>query len=190
MKMTPHMQGNYSWYSFTKGDAIVPREPWHQYVDIFTQFEKFKESGHLSEKLGVIQYAGEIDVFTELLEPKHRLNLDGQVLHFPKLWDLGMEKVEEGEINFTLSPLEEDLYLLAGYWMKKKPEPVWESGVNYKEKIKEFKTKLAGNEEAFEVLNTHFGDIKTVLPRLRVKLDKLQARPRKRRLKTVTFKQS
>ena len=70
MKMIPHMQGNYSWYSFKQGEAIVPREPWHQYVDIkeaediFRQFDKLKEAGHLSEKLGVIQDAGEIDAFT------------------------------------------------------------------------------------------------------------------------------
>ena len=149
MKMIPHMQGNYSWYSFKQGETIVPREPWHQYVDIkeaediFRQFDKLKEAGHLSEKLGVIQDAGEIDAFTELLEPKHRLNEDGQVIYFPKLWDREMKEVEEGEINVTLSPAEEDLILLQG----KTPEPVLESGGNDKEKLKEFKTKLAGNEE-------------------------------------------
>ena len=54
-----------------------------------------------------------------------------------------MKEVEEGEINVTLSPAEEDLILLQG----KTPEPVLESGGNDKEKLKEFKTKLAGNEE-------------------------------------------
>jgi hypothetical protein len=34
-------------------------------------------------------------------------------------------------------------------------------------------------KEASEVLNTHFGDIKTMLPRLRVKLDKFPSFPEK-----------
>ena len=104
--------------------------------DIFRQFDKLKEAGHLSEKLGVIQDAGEIDAFTELMEPKHRLNEDGQVLYFPKLWDLEMKGLEEGEINVTLSPMEEDLILLQGKSLS--PEPVLESGEKDNEKLKEF----------------------------------------------------
>ena len=34
-------------------------------------------------------------------------------------------------------------------------------------------------EEAFSVLDTYFGDIRTVLPRLRAKLDKLPSHPDK-----------
>ena len=137
MKMIPHMQGNYSWYSFKQGDTIVPREPWHQYVDIkeaediFRQFDKLEEAGHLSEKLGVIQDAGEIDAFTELMEPKHRLNEDGQQVLFPSLWDKEMEGLEEGEINATLNQMEEDLILLQGKSLS--PEPVLVSGESDKE---------------------------------------------------------
>jgi hypothetical protein len=42
-------------------------------------------------------------------------------------------------------------------------------------------------EEAFEVLNTHFGDIKTVLPRLRVKKDKLPSLPEKDEIENVNI---
>ena len=34
--------------------------------------------------------------------------------------------------------------------------------------------------EAFSVLDTHFGDIRTVLPRLRAKLDKFPSHPEKK----------
>ena len=34
LSMVPEIPGNYNWYSFRRGQEILTRKPWHQYVDI------------------------------------------------------------------------------------------------------------------------------------------------------------
>ena len=128
--IVPTIQGNYSWYSLRRREEVLQRKPWHQYVDlkeaqdVFRRVEQLKEASLLAEKIGAVIDFEEIEATLELLEPKHRINLEGQVIYFPKLYEKQMEEEEEGDIdNISIGPSENELNLLAGDWMKKKNDP-------------------------------------------------------------------
>ena len=90
---------------------------------MFRRVEQLKEASLLAEKIGAVIDFEEIEATLELLEPKHRINLEGQVIYFPKLYEKQMEE-EEGDIdNISSGPSENELNLLAGDWMKKKNDP-------------------------------------------------------------------
>jgi hypothetical protein len=87
--ITPTIQGSYSWYNLRRGEEVI-REPWHQHVDIkvaqdvFRRLEQLKEAGVLAEKIGVVIDFNEIEATLKKLEPKNNLNLEGQVIYFPR----------------------------------------------------------------------------------------------------------
>jgi hypothetical protein len=127
--IAPTIKGSYSWYNLRRGKEVT-REPWHQHVDIqeaqdvFRRLEQLKEAGVLAEKIGVVIDFKEIEATLKKLEPKNNLNLEGQVIYFPRLYEKRMEEREEGEIdNISLVPLYEELNLLSGEWMKEKQNP-------------------------------------------------------------------
>ena len=50
LNMIPEIPGNYNWYSFRRGQEILARKPWHQYVDI-------KEAQDIYGKVGLLKEA-------------------------------------------------------------------------------------------------------------------------------------
>jgi hypothetical protein len=77
-----------------------------------------------AEKFGVVVDVKEIQETLKLLEPKNNHNIEGQLIYFPRLYEKQMDDREEGEIDdISLVPLNEELNLLSGDWMKEKQNP-------------------------------------------------------------------
>ena len=98
--ITPTIQGSYSWYNLRRGEEVI-REPWHQLVDIkeaqdvFRRLKQLKEAGVLAEKIGVVIDFKDIKATLKKLEPKNNINLEGQVIYFPRLYEKQMEEREQ-----------------------------------------------------------------------------------------------
>jgi hypothetical protein len=83
-----------------------------------------EKAGMLADKIGVVIDFKENEATLTKLEPKNNLNLEGQVIYFPRLYEKQMEEKEEGDIdNISLVPLNEEFNLLSGEWMKEKQNP-------------------------------------------------------------------
>ena len=61
--------------------------------------EQLKETGVLAEKIGVVIDFKEIEATLKKLEPKNNLNLEGQVIYFPRLYEKQMEEREEARLT-------------------------------------------------------------------------------------------
>jgi hypothetical protein len=91
---------------------------------VFGRLEQLKEAGVFAEKFGVVVDVKEMQATLKQLEPKNNHNIEGQLIYFPRLYEQQMEERKEGEIDdISLVPLNEELNLFSGDWMKEKQNP-------------------------------------------------------------------
>ena len=115
MSMTPEIQGSYNWYRLRSGGEIIPRKPWHQFVDlkevqdVSQRVEQLEEAGLIAITTGVEVNIGDIDAILMLLEPEEKYEEDGQKVYFMQLWKKHKEESEEDEINGSFNTSRDDL---------------------------------------------------------------------------------
>ena len=93
MKVKPQKQGSYSWFSLRHKNEIIPREPYHLFIDpreaedIHDVFSDLVEAAKVAAELGVEIDSKYIEEHNHLMTPKHTSTLEGQQIYFCNLFE-------------------------------------------------------------------------------------------------------
>ena len=113
LSIVPGFPGNYNWDNFRRGQEVLKKDPWHQFVDIRVaqdikvKVNQLREAGIKAAAIGVEINAADLDETLRLMKPEEIYDKKGKRIHFMDLWKKQSE--EEVSLKVSFNPTRKEL---------------------------------------------------------------------------------